>query len=217
MSEETTPEVVEPTATEETLAVAAETETTETTETTTPTESAQSTAPADPKPTETTPEVQPEPDTTEEVAARLVPDAKDYVLQEGVPEHVAQFAHDNDMTQEQLDATLKSFGDFTRQAEVGKQAVMREEGDKLVQSWGNMKNTNLSIVTRALSQNDPDGQLTELMNVSGFGNHPAVLNFFLNVGNSMREGGFLKGSVNTPKGTTTAATAMFGNSHPSAN
>jgi len=187
--------------------------------------------PADPKPAvEPTPPAEPktaEPDAAappaeptadpEAPEARVVPAVADFVLPEGVPTNVAQFAFDNDMTQAQLDKTLETFAGYTQGAEVERQAVMKAEGEKLVESWGKVKTSNLSLVTRALSQNDPEGKLTEMLNESGYGNHPAVLNFFLKIGQSMQEGGFLKGSVNTPKGTSTAASAMFGENHPSAN
>ena len=147
-------------------------------------------------------------------AARVIPEVADYKLPEGTPQLVAEFAHENDMTQEQLDATLTKFAEFNAMAEQGKQLEIKKSGERLVNSWGKDKNYKLSIVQRALKQIDTEGQLSELLNVSGYGNHPAVLNFLLSVGNSMKEGGFLNGSVNTPGGTVTAAQAMFGEKHP---
>lgn len=175
---------------------------------------------AEPEPTE--PVVKAEPDTTveptEEVDDRVIPQVGEYELPEGVPESVAQFAFDNDMTQDQLNKTLGEFAGYVQGNEKAQKAVVRQQGDELVKSWGKQKEGNLSLVQRALAQNDPDGKLTEVLNETGFGNHPEVLNFFLRVGNSMREGGFLKGANNSPHQTgTSAALAMFGDNHPSSN
>lgn len=152
----------------------------------------------------------------ETVVDRMVPDIGDYVLPEGVPIEMAQFAKDADYTQAQLDRTIEKFGQVLNANEQGKQEALRQTGETHVQSWGQQKDYNLNLVQRALKQNDPEGTMSALLDESGYGNHPAVLDFFLNIGNSMREGGFLNGSVNTPKGTggATAASSMFGGNHP---
>jgi len=155
--------------------------------------------------------------TEDKPADRIVPDVGDYVLPEGVPEHVAQFAHDNDMTQSQLEATLDQLGGYMDQAEEGRKTQVLELGQAHVDAWGKQKDYNLSIVRRALSQNDPDGKFKALLDETGFGNHPVILDFFLSIGSSMKEGGFLKGSNNTQsKQGLSAAQAMFSN-HPSSN
>ena len=148
---------------------------------------------------------------------RVVPKAADYTLPEGVPIQVAQFANEADMTQEQLDTTLQYFGGYMKATNESQQKVIRESGDAFVEGWGKQKPYNLSLVRRALSQNDPDGELRSVLNSSGYGNHPAVLAFFLRIGNSMKEGGFLKGSVNRPAGQKTAAQTLFGKNHMSVN
>lgn len=214
--------------TEETSTEEAQTETTSTissetgdtaTETPTTEESEQTEETVDTK-TETETETETETITEgdEESTERVIPGVEDYTLPEGVPTNVAQFAHDNDFTQEQLNATLGLFGSYVQGNEKAQKAVIRREGNELVDSWGKQKKGNLSLVRRALAQNDPDGDLTAVLDKTGFGNHPQVLSFFLRVGNSMQEGGFLKSANNTPsKGGTSAALAMFGGSHPSSN
>lgn len=161
-------------------------------------------------PVETTPEPQPEP-----VPERVVPQADGYTLPEGVPTQIAEFANKNDMTQEQLDTSLQFFGKIsqgTREAEV--QAV-RSAGEAHVKNWGEASKANLSIARRALAQNDPEGVLKKTLDSTGFGNHPAVLDFLLNIGKSMQEGGFLKSAVNRTPGQKTAAQSMYGDKHPS--
>ena len=219
----TTEEVVEPTS--EAAPETADSTTTETTETqsteqpsaatdTKPAEQASEPAPTDDdaKPAETA-EAAPE----DKPADRVVPDARDYVLPEGVPEFLGQFANENDMTQAQLDATLQQFGNISEQAELGRKKQISDLGQKHVDTWGKQKEYNLSIVRRALSQNDPDGKFKALLEETGYGNHPVILNHFLAIGNSMKEGGFLKGANNTQsKAGLSAAQAMFSN-HPSSN
>jgi hypothetical protein len=148
---------------------------------------------------------------------RVVPAPDQYVLPEGAPVGLGQFAHDNDMTQEQLDATLNTYKTMMDTNKAYQDKTIREAGEAHVEAWGDQKKYNLSLVHRAVEQNDPDGQLTELLNSTGYGNHPVILDFFLKIGNSMKEGGFLRGSVNVPQGKKTAAQALFGNNHPSNN
>lgn len=148
---------------------------------------------------------------------RVVPKPDEYVLPEGTPEMVAQWAHDNDLTQEQLDATVKQYGALLAGKDEAVQADMRQQGEALVKTWGKNADYNLSLVRRALAQNDDsEGSLKKLLDESGYGNHPTVLNFFLKLGGSLKEGGFLKNHVNRPVGQRSAAQSMFGNTHPSA-
>jgi len=213
---ETTPKVVEPTSetvdataapATEIIEATADQETSTVSETqTTEQETASDQTTDDAKPTETS---------EDKPADRLVPDIDAYVLPEGVPVEMAQFAKDADYTQEQLDRTIEQFSTIVNANEQGKMQAQRKAGELHVKAWGKQKDYNLSLVQRALKQNDPEGNLSAMLDETGFGNNPAVLDFFLRVGNSMREGGFLKGSINTPKGTgNTAASAMFGGTHP---
>ena len=162
------------------------------------------------------PSAEPTADPTTVSDERVVPSVDKYVLPEGVPRHVAQAAFDNDMTQAQLDNSLKQFGGYINESKKGEQAQLRKLGEDHVKSWGDVSESNLTLVRRALRQNDPDGTFRKALDETGYGNHPAVLDLFLRIGKSMREGGFLKGSVNRPPGKKTAATAMFGDKHPSA-
>lgn len=151
-------------------------------------------------------------------ADRVIPDVDGYVLPEGMPIELAQFAKDTDMTQDQLDKTLAQFDTFNSNREVWQREQIEANGQAHVKTWGKMKDQNLSIVRRALSQNDPEGKLKDMLNESGYGSHPAVLDFFLQVGNSMKEGGFLKGANNTQsKAGLSAAQSMFADNHPSNN
>ena len=151
-------------------------------------------------------------------ADRVVPEAADYVLPDNAPPGLAEFANKADLTQDQLDQTLAQFGGLMQQNEQFMKAEVLKNGTALTNSWGEKKDYNLSVVRRALKQNDTDGRLESMLNESGMGNHPAVLDFFLKIGTSMREGGFLKGANNNQtKAGMSAAQSMFGSSHPSNN
>lgn len=138
-----------------------------------------------------------------------------YKLPEGVPEDVRKFAADNKFTQEQLDASLQQFTNYMQANTQAEQQKVRDMGDQFVKNWGDEAAYKLSLGQRALKQNDPSGALTKVLEVTGYGNHPAVLEFMANLGLSMQEGGFLKGARHKPSGQKTPAQKMYGDEHPS--
>lgn len=151
---------------------------------------------------------------------RIVPAADGYTLPKGLSPDIGRFANENGFTQEQLNGSLAYFSQVitnsTEAQETKRLTELRAEADAHLLTWGENKDYNLNLVKRALGQNDKEGKLTEFLNTSGYANFPPVLDFLLNIGVSMKEGGFLKSAVHTPPGETTAATAMFGKTHPSA-
>lgn len=139
-----------------------------------------------------------------------------YKLPEGVPAQVGNWAQKNGLTQEQLDASLHFFGSVNQANVKAQQQSLRQMGEAHLQNtWGENAPYNLQLAQRALRQNDPTGALTKVLNESGYGNHPAVLDFLYAIGRSMQEGGFLKSSTNRPPGTKSAAQLLFGDNHPS--
>jgi hypothetical protein len=137
---------------------------------------------------------------------------EDYKLPEGITREVADFAHKNKLTQEQLDSTLTQFGEVIKQESQKEQQALRSLGEAQLKNWGDRADYNLTLAKRALKQNDPDGSLTKALNDTGYGNHPAVLNFLFNLGKTMQEGGFLKSNLSAP-GTQSLAEKMFGKTH----
>ena len=140
---------------------------------------------------------------------RTVPDAASYKLPDGIPVTVAEFAHKNDMTQDQLDTTLTEFSGYLSQMESSQKAHIKTEGESMVKNWGDSKEANISTIDRALDHIDPKGSLKDLLQSSGYNYHPVVLDHLLSVGNLLSEGGFMKGSDNVPKGPATAAQVLF--------
>ena len=114
------------------------------------------------------------------------------------------------MTQAQLDGTLKEFSKYHQVTEQTRKEAIASEGIAHAEAWGESRDMNLSIVRRALKQNDADGALKDLLDSTGFGNHPVVLDFLLGLGNNLKEGGFLKGANNVPAIKASAAQKLFG-------
>lgn len=154
-------------------------------------------------------------DEQSDTVERVVPAADGYKLPEGIPAEVGQFANANDMTQAQLDSNLQFFGKYMEQQNTATRDALSNLGQAHLKNWGENADYNVSLAKRALATNDPGGNLTKLLGESGYGNHPAVLDFLQTIGHSMKEGGFLKSEVNRPPGKKTAAQTMYGDAHPS--
>lgn len=158
--------------------------------------------------------VTPPPESTAEVEAppdRVVPAADGYTLPDGIPPEMGAWANENGFTQEQLTSTLQQFGGIIEANTQAQGKALRELGEAHVKNWGPQGKYNLSLAKRALKQNDPNGTLAKALNESGYGNHPAVLDFLFNLGQGMQEGGFLKSAVKRPAGKKSMAQKMFPN------
>lgn len=142
---------------------------------------------------------------------RIVPEADGYVMPAGTPEGLGAFANANGFTQEQLDSSMGFFAALQNSEGEAGAADLRAQGEQQMADWGENADRNLNLAKQALSKNDPDGTLTAVLNESGFGNHPAVMQFLLSLGETMREGGYIKSSVNTPAGVRTAAQTLYPN------
>ena len=155
-----------------------------------------------------------EPTETVEPDARVVPKPSEYELPEGLPDNLRIFAHENGFTQEQLSSAIQQFGGYMTGMKSAERQALSEMGQTHLKNWGENAQTNLNLARQALKQNDPDGTLAKALNESGWGDHPAVLDFLHNIGKSMQEGGFLKSTVPRPSGEKTLAQALYGENHP---
>ena len=166
---------------------------------------------------ETTPEspAAPVPTPESKPVERAVPKPEEYRLPEGMPDTIRAFAHERGFTQEQLDGTIQHFGSYVVGMQTAEQKALRDLGEAHLKNWGPEAKTRLALAKRALKQNDPEGKLAEALNTSGYGNHPAVLDFLYTLGKGMQEGGFLTSAVPRSPGQKSAAQALFGTNHPS--
>ena len=146
---------------------------------------------------------------------RVVPQPDQYVLPEGMPDELRQFAFDNEMTQKQLDGTMNKFAQYVTGMDQAKLSSLKLAGQAHIKNWGEHGKENVALIEQALVQNDPTGALTKALNESGYNYHPAVLNFLFQIGRSMQEGGYLKSAVHIPAGQKTVAQTLYGDSHPS--
>jgi len=76
--------------------------------------------------------------------------------------------------------------------ETAKRMQVKQAGMELIESWGLEADRNLEISRRALKTIDKDGSLAQVLNETGFGDHPAVLSFMYNLGRQLQEGGFFE-------------------------
>ena len=164
------------------------------------------TPPAEPPPAVTPPA---EPPAEPPEGIRVVPKATEYTLPDGAPPELGEFANKNDMTQVQLDATVRQFGSILQGTKAAEQAALKNAGDAHIKNWGENGKFKLTLAKRALQQNDPKGEMAKALETSGYGNHPAVLDFLYTIGKSMEEGGFLKSAAPRVPGKKTLAQSMY--------
>ena len=86
--------------------------------------------------------------------------------------------------------------EYMKAVDQGQKVALRNLGEAHVKNWGDESKTKLSLAKRALKLNDPDGELSKMLSESGYGNHPAVLNFLARLGENLKEGGFLPSALN---------------------
>ena len=141
--------------------------------------------------------------------------AESYVVPDYVSPQMRKMAADNNFTQGQFNVALKEMGGVLQNQAKIQQANLEKQGQKQMADWGNDAAQNISVVRRALKQSDPSGEMTKILNESGYGNHPVVLRHLLALGKSMQEGGYLKSATHTPSGHKTRAQKLFPNMNSS--
>lgn len=127
---------------------------------------------------------------------RIVPAADGYKFQEGTPQQLGEIFNQLDLTQEQADGIIQ-LDNYRTQAQA---EALRQAGQAHIEQWGDAKETNLNLARRGMMHVDPSGQLKEVLNQTGYGNDPRLLEMFYQFGKRMEEGGFLPSEVKTPEG-----------------
>jgi len=146
---------------------------------------------------------------------RVVPAATEYKLPKGVPAEFGEFANANGFTQEQVDASLQQFGKVLASHDASTRTAMHQAGINQLEQWGDKKDENLAVIRQGLAFHDPNGELTKVLNDTGYGNSPVVLNFLLSLGTKLKEGGFIKGRAQSTKpARTSMAHRMYPNDVP---
>ena len=135
-------------------------------------------------------------------AEAAIPDHWDkYETPAPVPDAVKKMAFENKLTQDQFSATLNTFGQYMQAQRMAEAEQLKQQGVEFIKTeWGDKAEYNLNIARRALQTVDKEGELKQLLDQTGFGNHPAVLKFFANLGRDLQEGGYLRGELKRPAG-----------------
>ena len=109
---------------------------------------------------------------------------------EGVMDDFKNFAHQNNLTQNQADNLLDLFSEIQQDEAQNEQKAMDdlkvETTMGLQKEWGKNYDGNLDYARRAYAQFGTP-ELTEIMDGSGFGNHPEVIKAFSKVGQLLGE------------------------------
>ena len=109
---------------------------------------------------------------------------------EGVMDDFKNFAHQNNLTQNQADNLLDLFSEIQQDEAQNEQKAMDdlkvETTMGLQKEWGKNYDGNLDYARRAYAQFGTP-ELTEIMDGSGFGNHPEVIKAFSRVGQLLGE------------------------------
>ncbi len=129
-----------------------------------------------------------------EAVQRVVPAADGYQFEEGTPTLLGEIFNKLDMTQDQANGVLM----LSSVREKADKEAMVAAGKKHIAAWGDVAETNINLAKRGRDYFDPTGDLTTLLNDTGFGNDPRLIEMFFQFGKRMEEGGFLTSEVNTP-------------------
>lgn len=152
---------------------------------------------------------------TDAQLAPVAPDADKYIVPEGAPKGLSEAANKHGLTQDQLNGVIEYFGGHQNATSEAFGTAMKEAAGKMVESWGEQAPENIATSRQALEYLHPDGHMKKLLDDTGYGDHPLVIEHFRKVGELFREGGYITSSVNTPGSNKTLAEKMFGNNHPS--
>ncbi len=111
--------------------------------------------------------------------------------------------------------------DVYSKADADSQAALTEQVDALHQSWiqevkddadlGGVKFDETIATARTFMNGYGDKELTDVMNETGLGNHPAVVRLFYKLGRSMAEDNVNIGAVRGQEGEVSLAKKMFPN------
>jgi hypothetical protein len=135
---------------------------------------------------------------------------EEYQLPQGVPDDVRGVAHALSLTQDQLNGILQFQATNFQAANERQAQELMTLGQQKLTEWGDQAKANLESGKRAVAYIEAKSPgLVAMLNTTGYGNHPVVLEMFRHVGEMMKEGGFNKGDNFTPAATKNAADLLF--------
>lgn len=99
------------------------------------------------------------------------------------------------LTGAQVNELIKAYGEDVKLSMEERKETFAKAEEYLKEQYRGNFDRNLAIAQRALKAHDPDGTLTSLLDETGLGNHPNIVNLFYTVGKSMVEDGMIPGEV----------------------
>jgi hypothetical protein len=146
--------------------------------------------------------------------AGVINNPDDYTVPDFVTPEMKEFAFKQGLSNDQFNSVISQYGYITNVAEQQKMNQLSNMAAAQIEKWGDAAEYNLGLAKQALKVVDKEGELSKILKDTGYGNHPVVLRFLHNLGNQLKEGGFLRGSINKPTGKKSIAEIMYGETHP---
>jgi hypothetical protein len=153
-------------------------------------------------------------DQTDGADAGIVNSPDDYQVPDYVTPEMKQFAFQQGLSNEQFNSVIAQYGYIAQASEQQRINQLNNMAAAQLEKWGEAAEYNLGLAKHALKTVDKEGELSRVLKETGYGNHPVVLRFLYNLGNQLKEGGFLRGSINKPTGKKSIAEIMYGETHP---
>lgn len=148
--------------------------------------------------------------------APKLPENKDgYTVPERVKiKGLRQMAHENRMTQAQLDGILKYNEKMTKAALEQRKTRLDSDMAKLKEEWGDNYDANVKQAEKVLSKMDfDDGTVAKLLTTAGLDKDTKLLKFLYKVSKSMGEDTFVNSEGNVKMPSSSLASRLFPN-HP---
>jgi hypothetical protein len=123
----------------------------------------------------------------EEYKATLAPREDGTPVDEQLMSAFRQRAHAAGMTDKQAQAMLDLYGENIAGAQLKIAGSRAETMAALEREWGGATPRQIALANRALSDADPDGELTRILVGTGLANHPAMIKHFARVGRERAE------------------------------
>ena len=147
--------------------------------------------------------------------ATLAPEVpENYAMPEGAPEGLSKWGQENGFTQAQMDSILgKKSGMDKAQADM-KTNVYEQGLNTLYETWGDKKDINLNITNRVFNAVPSGKKVLEMIQQTGEGNNPVIVEFLHEIGSMMQEGGFIPSGKPPVKDNRSMAHRMYPNDVP---
>lgn len=136
--------------------------------------------------------------------------AEDYKLPDGFNlDGFRDFAHNTGLSQDQVNKSLEFYNQVQSAEGEAREQVNQQALDRLLTSWGNEKDGNISLAKRALVQFDTDKTMSAFLEETRAGNNPFVVQFLYQAGKMLEEDGYLKSQVTAPPSNKSTADVLY--------